>query len=146
MANELTVTAALVRDASPASLNSVKINLLAGVAITAGQVVYMNTSGAAALADASAAGTAVAIGIALNGAAAGEPVTILVYGFCAGFTLSSESYGELMKLSDTAGAIDDGGGSPTVSAPIGRVWSIGDSAATKTLFVNCSYNLNVLPA
>lgn len=146
MANEIVVTAADVRDASPVTLRAVRVNLLAAVAITAGQVVYMNSDGGAALADASAAGTAVAIGIALEGAAIGQPVPILAFGFVSGFTLTSETYGELLKLSDTAGAIDDGGGSPTVDAPIGRVWSIGDSAATKVIFVNCLYNLNVLPA
>ena len=146
MANEVALTAASIRDASPASVKSVVIQLRAAVAITAGEVVYMNTSGTAALADASAAGTAVAIGVALRGKAIGEVVPILAYGFCYGFTLTSEAYGELMLLSNTAGAIDDGGGSPTVSAPIGRVWSIGDADATKVLFVNCLYNLNVLPA
>jgi hypothetical protein len=145
MANEIAVTAAQVRDASPVNM-AVKINLIAVEAITAGQVVYMDTAGKAALADASAAGTAVAIGIALEAASIGQPVPILAFGFVTGFTLTSESYGELLKLSNTAGAVDDGGGSPTVSAPIGRVWSVGDSAATKVIFVHCLYNLNVLPA
>lgn len=146
MANELTVTAAQVRDASPRALGSVRVNLIAAVAITAGQVVYMNTSGLAALAAASAAGTAVAIGIALEGASIGQAVPILAFGYVTGFTLSSETLGELLKLSNTAGAIDDGGGLPTVSAPIGRVWVIGDSSTTRVIFVNCLYNLNVLPA
>jgi len=145
MANEIALTAANIRDASPVGM-AVKVNLIAAVAITAGQVVYMNTSGKAALADASDAGTAVAIGVALEGASIGQPVPILAQGFVAGFTLTSETYGELLFLSNTAGAVDDGGGSPTVAAPIGRVWSIGDSDATKVIFVHCLYNLNVLPA
>lgn len=145
MANELALTAANIRDASPANIRSVIETKVAGVAITAGQVVYENTSGKWALATAAAAGTAVARGIALKGVAAGEVLDVLAYGYCYGFTLTSESYGELMKLSNTAGAIDDGGGSPTVSAPIGRVTAM-DNAQTKVLFVNCLYNLNVLPA
>lgn len=145
MANEIALTADSIRDASPVNM-AVKINLIAAVAITAGQVVYLDSNGLADLADASAAGTAVAIGIALEAAAIGQAVPILAFGYVSGFTLTSETYGELLKLSNTAGAIDDGGGSPTVSAPIGRVWSIGDSAATKVIFVNCLYNLNVLPA
>jgi hypothetical protein len=145
MANEIALTAANIRDASPVN-QSYKINLPAAVAITAGQVIYLNTGGRAALADASAAGTAVAIGIALEGAAVGQPVPVLALGYVSGFTLTSLAYGALLLLSDTAGAIDDGGGSPTVDAPIGRVWSIGDSANTKCIFVNCLYNLNVLPA
>lgn len=142
---DLTVTAANVRDASPVGVGK-KINLLAAVAITAGQAVYLDTSGTASLADASAAGTAVVIGIALEGAAIGQPVPILVEGFVTGFTLTSVAYGTILSLSDTAGAVDNGAGSPTVAAPLGRCWSIGDSDATKVIYLNCSYNLNVLPA
>jgi hypothetical protein len=142
---DLTFTEANVRDASPVNM-AVRVPMIAGVAITAGHVVYQNTSGLAALADASAAGTAIAIGISLDTAAIGQPITVLAMGFVTGFTLTSETYGELLMLSDTAGDIDDGDGSPAVAAPIGRVWALGDSDATKVIFVNCLYNLNVLPA
>lgn len=143
---DLSFTEAQVRNASPASMNPVVINLLAGVAITAGQVVYQDSSGEAALADASAAGTATAIGVALESKAVGEAVPILALGFVTGFDLSSVSYDTLLSVSDTAGDIDNGAGSPTVAAPVGRCWSLGDSDATKVIFVNCLYNLNVLPA
>jgi hypothetical protein len=146
MANEVALTAANIRNASPVDLKASVINLIAGVAITAGQVVYMNTSGLAALADASNAGTATVAGIALEGASAGQPVPVLVSGFCAGFTLTSETYGEILLLSDTAGAIDDGGGSPAVDAPVGVVWSLGDSSATKVIWVNAPYNLIITPS
>jgi hypothetical protein len=122
------------------------MNLIAGVAITAGQVVYCNTSGLAALADASAAGTAVALGVALNAAAIGQAVEILMDGLCEGLGVGSVAYGTLLKLSDTAGAIDNGAGSPTVSAPIGRVLALSDGALSKVVMLNCSFNLSVLPA
>lgn len=139
---DLVSTAASVRDASPVGM-SLKTQLIAGVAITAGEFVYINSSGNAVLADASAAGTAVAIGVALETVSIGQAVPILVYGFAGGFTLS-QAYNTLIFVSDTAGAAADAAG--TVTAPIGRVWALTDSARTKVLFVNCAYNLNVLPA
>lgn len=142
---DLSFTSNDVRDASPVNM-AVKINLLAAVAISAGQAVYQNSSGKAALADASAAGTATCIGIALETASINQPVPILVVGYVTGFDLSSVAYDVLIKVSDTAGDLDNGAGSPTVSAPVGRVYSIGDSDATKVIFLNCLYNLNVLPA
>lgn len=141
---DVAVTAAQVRDASRVNM-AVKTELIAAVAITAGQAIYLDSNGKAALADASAAGTAVCIGIALEAAAIGQAVPILVDGFVTGFTISGLAYGALVKVSDTAGALDSGG-SPTVSAPVGRVWSLGDSDATKVIWLHCSYNLNVLPA
>ena len=142
---DLSFTSADVRDASPVNM-SIKINLIAAVAIVAGQVVYLNSAGKAALADASAAGTATCIGVAIEGAAIGQPVPILVVGFVTGFDLSSVAYDTLLSVSDTAGDIDNGAGSPTVAAPVGRCYSLGDSDATKVIFLNCLYNLNVLPA
>ena len=142
---DLSFTSANVRDASPAGMN-LKTQLIAAVAISAGQAVYINSSGKAALADASTAGTAVVIGIALESVAAGQVVPIQVYGFVSGFDLSAVAYGALISLSDTAGDLDNGAGSPTVAAPVGRVFALTDSALTKVLFVNCTYNLNVVPA
>lgn len=141
--SDLVSTAASVRDASPVGM-ALKTQLIAGVAITAGQFVYINSSGNAALADASAAGTAVAIGVALETVSIGQTVPILVYGYVGGFTLTSQAYNTLCFVSNTAGAAADAAGD--VTAPVGRVWSLTDAARTKVLFVNCAYNLNVLPA
>lgn len=141
---DLVPVAASVRDASPVGMSR-KIDLIAGVAITAGQAVYCNTSGVAALADASAAGTAVCLGIALETVSVGQSVPILMDGWVDGMGVSGLAYGALVKVSDTAGALDSGG-SPTVSAPVGRVIAATDGALTKLLLLNCSYNLNVVPA
>ena len=141
---DLSFTSADVRDATPVN-QSFKINLIAAVAITAGQAVYLNSSGKAALADASAAGTATCIGIALETVSIGQPVPILVVGFVTGFSLSGVAYDTLLFVSDTAGDLEDAGAG-SVSAPVGRCYSLGDSDATKVIFVNCLYNLNVLPA
>jgi hypothetical protein len=141
---DLVPVATSVRDASLVG-QSRKMNLIAATAITPGQVVYMTTAGKADLADASAAGTAVALGVALNSAAIGQAVEILMDGLCEGLGVGSVAYGTLLKLSDTAGAIDDGGGG-TVKTPIGRVVALTDGSLTKVVMLNCSYNLSVLPA
>lgn len=140
---DLTFTSANVKDATPQGWG-VKISMIASVAISAGQAVY-NSSGKAALADASSAGTAVCIGIALESVAANQVVPILVMGYVSGFSLTSLSYNAVVTVSDTAGDLDSGG-SPSVNAPVGRVWSLTDSALTKVLFINCLYNLNVVPS
>jgi hypothetical protein len=86
------------------------------------------------------------LGVALNAAAIGQAVEILMDGLCEGLGVGSVAYGTLLKLSDTAGAIDNGAGSPTVSAPIGRVLALSDGALSKVVMLNCSFNLSVLPA
>lgn len=144
MAN-LVPVAASVRDASPVGM-SLKIDLIAGVAITAGQAVYCDTNGKAALALATAAGTAVVLGVALETVSIGQSVPILMDGWVDGLGVGSVAYGTLLKLSDTAGAIDNGAGSPTVLAPVGRVLPATDGALTKLVLLNCSYNLSKLPA
>lgn len=108
--------------------------MIAAVAITKGAAVYVNTSGKAALADASAAGTAAAIGIALSTVSAGQPVEVLTRGLMAGFTLTSQAYGAVIYLSDTdTGLLGDAAG--TVSKAMGRVWPSTDGTLTKVLFV-----------
>lgn len=124
---------------------SVVVPLVAAEEIDRGEAVYVDTNGKAALADASSAGTAVCVGIALQDVAAGQSVDILVMGMVSGFTISGLAYGALVKVSDTAGALDNGG-SPTVSAPVGRVFALSDGDRSKVLFVNCLHNLNVVPA
>lgn len=107
--------------------------IVAGAAITAGQVVYRNASSKADLADASAAGTAGARGIALRTVGAGAPVTICTEGELYGFDLSAQAYDAPIYLSDTAGALADAAG--TVSVAVGNVSSLTDKDLTKVLFV-----------
>lgn len=141
---DLVPVADKVRDASPVG-QSRKMNMVAAVAITAGQVVTYDSTGKAILADASAAGTAVALGIAMSAAAIGQAFEVLMDGECEGLGVGSGTIGTLLKLSDTAGAIDDAGGG-TVKAPIGRILAKTDGAGSKIVMLNCSYNLSVLPA
>lgn len=108
------------------------IPMIAAAAITAGQVVYMDANGKADLADASAAGTAGARGIALRTVAAGEPVTVLSEGEIEGYTIT-QAYDAPIFLSDTAGALADAAG--TVSVAVGNVSATTDKSLAKLLYV-----------
>ena len=97
----------------------------AGGTIAIGQTVYMATDGDVEVADASAAGTAYAIGIAVgsnDGAtsfAAGDRVDVVVFGRVAGFT--GMTPGDVLYQSDTAGALADAAG--TTSHKVGKARS-----------------------
>jgi hypothetical protein len=98
---DITVTAANVIAGAGASTRQVT----AGETITAGQVVYKDTSAGDKykLADADAVGTAAGGGIALNGASNGQPLTIITGGnLNPGATVTT---GEVYVVSTTAGGI-----------------------------------------
>lgn len=108
---------------------------IAAETITAGQAVYLNSSGKVALASASASGTAGARGIALNDAAAGQAVSILKQGAVYGFTLTSLAYDAEVYLSDTDGSLADAAG--TVSVQVGRVMALTNTGTlTKVLYLD----------
>lgn len=142
---DLTPNTAKVGDASPVGM-SIKLDLIAAVAITASQGVYQNSDGKAALADASAAGTALCWGVALETVSIGQSVPILMFGFVDGMGVSAVANDTIISVSNTAGAFDNGAGSPTVARPIGRVISATDSSLKKLVFVNCIDQLLILPA
>lgn len=118
---DIALTAAEIKVVFPSRAET--YDFVAAVAVTKGQLVYLNTSGLVALADANAAGAQQAIGIALTKAAAGEAVTVLKQGHIAGFTIT-QNYGVPLYLSDTAGAMADAAGTMTV--PVGRVVGLSD--------------------
>lgn len=128
---DLTVTAAQVGLFDPEKSQTVEA--IAAEAVTAGQPVYINSSGKAAVADASLAGTAQVRGIALQSAAANQAVTLVKRGDLEGYDLSAVAYDTLVTLSDTAGALDNGAGSPTVTVPVGRVKAVTDSPTISKL-------------
>lgn len=104
---------------------------VAGVALTAGQLVYFNSSGKLVLTDADSAGTALCDGMCLESCGAGQATTYLVRGHVAGFTLTG-AYRALVYASDVAGGLDTAAG--TVSLTVGRVWPMSDSDFTKVLY------------
>lgn len=125
--------AVTVANVAPAKSTFESFTFIAAVAITKGAAVYVNSSGLVALADGSAAGTAICIGIALQKVSAGQAVEVLTRGMVAGFTLAG-AYGSAVYLSDTdAGILADAAG--TVSRVIGAVWPTSDQDKTKVLMV-----------
>lgn len=109
--------------------------LIAEAAITRGQTVAISTTtGKAFVGDASTGVGPNVRGIALNAAAIGEVVTIMVHGSLYGFTIT-QGYDALIYASNTAGAVADAAGD--VSFVIGRVKPMHDGATpTKVLYVN----------
>lgn len=113
---------------------------IAGEAITAGEVLYIEaTGGTLKIADANAAGLQQARGIALTSGGLGQAINILKKGHVAGYTLTSQSPDDQVFLSDTAGALGDAAG--TLSVPCGRVVNMTDKAATKVLFAEFEWNV-----
>ena len=99
--------------------NDVALALRAGAPVTPLQAVHTDTDGDVILSDASLAGTAIFDGVVMNGAADGGTVTVVREGAVFGFDLSSQTYGDVIYLSDTAGALADAAG--TVSVAVGKV-------------------------
>lgn len=115
------------------------ISMIAGATITKGQALYQNTSGKAALADANAgSGAYDFVGIALDGAVAGQAISVLKRGAVYGYTLTSQAYDAPIYLSDTAGGLDD---APSATNPvaIGKVWPMTDGSLTKVLYVEAQF-------
>lgn len=130
---DIAVTAAQVAVLFPHSAEV--YSFIAAETITAGQAVYFTSAGKAGVADANASGKQQVRGIALNGAGAGQAVDVVKRGHVAGFTLGT--YNTLVYLSDNAGALADAAG--TVSAAVGRIVALSDSALTKALYVDLSW-------
>lgn len=133
---DLTLTAAQTAAVFPHSALDNTYDIVAGVAITAGQIIRQNTSGKGALSDANAgSGAEKAIGLALNAGGVGQGISYLQQGRVYGFDLSGLAYGALVYLSDTAGALADAP-STTNSVPVGRVVPLSNSDLTKVLELN----------
>lgn len=97
-----------------------QMTLPAAEAITAGQVVRLDTStGKFTKANASSAAEGRAYGIATKTAAAGVAVTALRRGVMDGFDLSGLDYDDTVYMSDTDGMLADSTG--TLDIAIGRV-------------------------
>src|SRR5882672_8465909 len=87
-------------------------DLIAGATITTGQTVaIVIATGKVSPGDGNAGGNLdQPRGVALNGGAAGQVISVLKRGYCAGYTVASVAYDALLYQSDTAGAIADAAG------------------------------------
>lgn len=132
---DIALTAAQIKLVDPEEAEV--YDFIAGVTITAGQAVYVNSSGKAALADANGSGTLQFRGIALNGGGAGQAISVLKRGRCYGFTVSSVAYDAILYISNTAGALADAGGGTTINA--GRVVPMSDASLTKVVYIDADW-------
>lgn len=131
------VTAGKVRPID--ALDAEIVPTVAGVDIDAGEwVIIDGTTGKAVLADASAAGTADVLGLALRTVKANTALGVMMRGWVDAYDLDALAYGAPVYLSDTAGAIGTTVG--TVTKRVGTVFdarAVGiGSAADKILRVN----------
>ena len=110
-------------------------NGIAGEALTAGQVVYkLSTDKKFYKADCDSAGKTSVYGIALNGAAAGQPVSVQKSGSITIGATAAPTVGEIYVLSGTAGGIApeaDLASGDTVS-----ILGVGESASSIQLRIN----------
>lgn len=133
---DLTVTAAQVAAVYPEK--AVILQKTVSATVTAGQTLYQDTAGKAALADANVAGSQQTRYMALEGGASGDSISVLKEGHVYGFTLTSQAYDAPLFQSDTAGAIADAAG--TLSVPVGTVEGIDQGGTiTKVLYFNPRY-------
>jgi hypothetical protein len=105
-------------DARPVN-DYLSVELTMDVATLAGQAVYVKSNGRGALADADAAGTMKAIGVATMDCAAGRAVAIVTYGKFGGWT--GMTPGTTPFVGGVAGELDTAAG--TVSQKIGTALS-----------------------
>lgn len=114
---------------------------IAAAAITAGQLVYLNSSGKADLAKANATGTIQQLlGVAMKTVAAGKAVTVLFEGSVYG--LGVAAFGSLYVSAATAGAISDAAitGTGNFNVCIGRVYPMTDDSLTKVAYIHVPQN------
>lgn len=135
---DLSITATSV----VAGVNAAKTTGIAGATITAGQLVYLDASdGRYKLADANGSGTAIkeVQGVALHGAASGQPLTIQRQGTVTiGATVA---VGTIYALSATAGGI-----APVADLASGHVVSIVGVGASASAILLGIFNSAVAVA
>jgi hypothetical protein len=96
-----------------------------------GDVVYVNSAGKAAKADANDTGKEQARGIVVK--RQGNTVSVMKRGYLGGFDISGLAYDAQVFLSDTVGKLDTAAG--TVPVPCGRVSVFTNDSLTKILYV-----------
>lgn len=94
-------------------------NVVMDVACEAGELIYIKSNGKGALADADAAGTMGALGVATMACAVGRAVAVVTYGKFGGWT--GMTPGAKVYASGTPGELADAAG--TVAQIIGRALS-----------------------
>lgn len=125
----IAVTAANIALVHPTSAKVWPVKLAATT--TAGQVLYQNTNGTFGLCDTDNTATDQPAGIALEGGAAGQVISMVKEGAIYGVDLLGENYGGLVYASGTAGGLSD----VAKVQVVGRVMPLSDPSLTKVLYV-----------
>lgn len=137
---DLVVTAANVARVYPRNNADEVFDFVAAAAITAGQVLYLTSTGKVDLYDSNGSGTLQLLGLALNKAAAGQAVSVLKRGWVYGFAITGLAYFAPVYGSNTAGALGDAAGSS--SNLCGRVLALSDNGnLTKVLYFSANWNV-----
>ena len=136
---DIAVTAALVGLVDP--LNATVKSYIAGATITKGQAVSLATDGTIDPSDGSAGQGYLyenCVGIALNGGGAGQAIDVVRKGEVYGFTVSGQDSGDVVTLSNTAGALEGASGGD-VNVYVGRIAPLTDGATvTEVLSLDIS--------
>jgi hypothetical protein len=96
----------LNKNTSDGTWNGITLNLTAHENVAFGQLVFINSDGEAALADADGAATMPAVGIVVVAANANDPCTILTHGVVSE-TDWNWTAGQRLYVSETAGSIEN---------------------------------------
>jgi len=143
MANEIVVTGTNTQVGLVNPKKAIVKSYIAAVAISAGQAVYINSSGNVALASAAASDALSQFrGIALQTVGAGQAVDVVEEGEVAGFTLTAVAYGGPVFLHDTAGVLADATGGSTSNCIVGDCVPMADNDRTKVLHVHVARELS----
>ena len=126
--SDLAVTGTQVVKASNASVT----NGTAAQTITAGQTVYQNASGFFALAQGNASATATVTGIALNPAAANQPIQVLTAGGFSSMN-SISGFSGFSGMVYVLSAANPGGIAPNADLVTGNQVSVLGVASSPTL-------------
>ena len=132
----MTVITVTTAEVSKAEMGGVKIrNLIAGVDITAGQLLHIDANGKWGVADGNGVSPANRFrAIALESRKAGQPLAGLEEGMIYGFDLSGLAFDATVYVSDTAGSLDTAAG--TTSLAVGKVYPVADvKTIKKVLYV-----------
>jgi len=127
---DITVTAAKV--AAEFDDAEIRAVVLASTT-TAGQALYLTSSGTYGLADANDSGLEQFRGIALEAGGAGQGVSMLRRGEVAGYTLAG-AHDDVIYLSDTSGALSTTAGTMTVQ--VGRLVCLTNADKTKLIYID----------
>ena len=138
---DIAVTAARVGLVDP--LKSTVHSYIAGATITKGQAVSMATDGTIDPSDASSGQGYLFeqyVGIALNGGGAGQAIDVVSVGLVYGFTVSGLDSGNVITLSNTAGALEGASGGD-VNVYVGRVHPLTDKSVTEVIRLDMSFGV-----